>query len=520
MPYLTDLHHAIQRTLGSGRVGQPVFVRYHLDGLLPNDWSVQDIADTVEAWIGPGDVRAIAAGSADQPGVFLKFANGATALVSTVPRPGSDSRLDVTILGTHGAIYHPLETGIDTLWEDDAPVAESTPGQYGILLVSGGRTHQETYAAAFAADPRCRIIAVTDEADIDAQRREWNEQLAKSLGVPYLADLEAALARDDVQVVSICALPERRGRIAVRCAQAGKHLYLDKSLAPSIAEADAIVAAVQAAGVRSQMYSFVTTPWARRARQLLQAAGEKGDCPLKTGGQSPFSPAHRLGRLLAIHSDIFFAKGHAGTAHLEPRREEYPPTRHQLVEAKRELDNVGVYPISLVRWLTGQEFRSVWAVTGNYFFAEHQRHNVEDFGVLAGLLGDGTPVTIACGRTGWSSHPASGVKRVIVVGSERTLVIDAHRPRLEVHAAEPPWTPPPPHPGDPMAFWDTTQAEAGTQPRRTWLPLWSVDRDVRSFLDALDAGRDGEVNAAEAARTTAVLLAAYRSAATEERVGI
>ena len=37
---------------------------------------------------------------------------------------------------------------------------------------------------------------------------------------------------------------------------------------------------------------------------------------------------------------------------LAPRREEYPPARHQLVEAKRELDNVGVYPIALVRWLT------------------------------------------------------------------------------------------------------------------------------------------------------------------------
>jgi myo-inositol 2-dehydrogenase / D-chiro-inositol 1-dehydrogenase len=107
---------------------------------------------------------------------------------------------------------------------------------------------------------------------------------------------------------------------------------------------------------------------------------------------------------------------------------------------------------------------------------------------------------------------------VILVGSERTLVIDAHRPRLEVYAAEPPWTPPPAHPGDPMAFWDSTQAEVGTQPRRAWLPIFPVDRDVRCFLDALDAGQDGEVNAAEAARTTAVLLAAYRSAATGEAV--
>ena len=53
-----------------------------------------------------------------------------------------------------------------------------------------------------------------------------------------------------------------------------------------------------------------------------------------------------------------------------------------MVEAKRELDNVGVYPITLVRWLTGKKFRTVYGVTGNYFFQEHQKHNVEDFGLL------------------------------------------------------------------------------------------------------------------------------------------
>src|SRR5262249_34502718 len=122
---------------------------------------------------------------------------------------------------------------------------------YGILLVSGRHTHQEDYAQAFAADPRCRLIAVTDEADVDPQRRAWNEQLAAGHGLPCVADLADALWRPDVDVASICAPPERRGRIALRCAAAGKHLYLDKSLTPRLAEADALLAAVQKAGVRS-----------------------------------------------------------------------------------------------------------------------------------------------------------------------------------------------------------------------------------------------------------------------------
>jgi predicted dehydrogenase len=219
--------------------------------------------------------------------------------------------------------------------------------------------------------------------------------------------------------------------------------------------------------------------------------------------------------LLAVHADAFFAKGPLGTAKLgAPRKEQYPPERHQLVEAKRELDNVGVYPLTLVRWLTGRKFRAVYGVTCNYFFQEHQKHDVEDFGLLAGTLEDGLPVTVTAGRCGWTSHPAGGVNRVVLVGSERTVVVDANRPRLEVYTDEPPWLPPNVNPDDPMGFWTSTQEAVHVRPKKTWVPAGpAAGSDAAAFLDALDAGRDGEVNVAEAALATEVLLAAYRSAA-------
>jgi predicted dehydrogenase len=491
MPTTADLDGAVRSTIAGGRIGQPVFVRCHSAALAR-------ARGAAAAWIGSQPVREHALPSA----VVFEFANGASAVVSEgMGRNPHSSDVDVTVLGTRGGVYHSsLESPPG--WEEEpepanGPASAKRQGAYGVLLVSGAHTHQEWYAPAFAADPRCRLVAVTDEPEVDARRRELNERFARSLGLPYIADLGTALAREDVHVVSVCAEPERRGRIIARCAEAGKHLYLDKPLAPSLADAAAIVGAVRKAKVRSHMFTFVTTPWARRAKRLLQAG--------------------RCGRLLAVHADTFFAKGHAGTALLRPRREQYPPTRHQLTEAKRELDNVGVYPVGLVRWLSGQAFRSVYGVTGNYFFAEHQRHDVEDFGLLAGRLEDGTTVTIACGRCGWSSHPAGGVNRVILVGSERTLVIDANRPRLEVSAAEPPWTPPPAHPDDPMAFWQSTQDELGARPKRVWIPINPAGpSDVSCFLDALDAGQDGGVSAAEAAKATEVLLAGYRSAATGE----
>lgn len=372
--------------------------------------------------------------------------------------------------------------------------------KYGILLVTGSQTHQENYAAAFAADKRCRLIALTDEPDIDKRRRELNERLARALGIPTIPDLKDALTKKDVQVVSICAPPERRARIAVRCAEAGKHLYLDKSLCPKVEEADAIVAAIRKAGVRSHMFSFIPQPWARTAKKLVDDG--------------------RLGKLLAIHADAFFAKGLTGTAKLgSRRREEFPPERHQLVEAKRELDNVGVYPITLVRWLTGKKFRSVYSVTGNYFFREHQQHNVEDFGIISGTLEDGLPVTISAGRFGWTTHPAAGVNRVVLVGSTRTAVVDANRPRLEVYTDEPPWMAPNVNPADPMGFWSSTQDEVHVRPKRTWVAAGSpAPSDASYFIDCLEQKRESEIAAPDAAHATEVLVASYRSAATREVV--
>ncbi|MCS7158908.1 MAG: Gfo/Idh/MocA family oxidoreductase [Gemmatales bacterium] len=370
---------------------------------------------------------------------------------------------------------------------------------YGILLVTGGQTHQESYALAFAADQRAQLRAITDEAEVSPRRRSLNEQLAKQLNIPYVPNLTEALKLPEVHVVSICAEPERRGRIAKQCADAGKHLYLDKSLCPSLSEADALIAAVTRNQVKSHMYTFITQPWLQRLKDLI-----------RTG---------MLGEIRAIHADCFFAKGHPGSAQPVRRREEYPPQRHQLIEAKRELDNVGVYPLAHIHWLTGRKYSRIWACTANYFFREHQHHNIEDFGLVRAELEGGIKVTVAAGRYGWMTHPGAGLHRYIVVGSRGTYLADAWRPRLEVYTAETPWTPPAAHPEDPMAFWHSTLQITHTRPKNSWWPLAPVvERDAAYFLDCLDAGRESEMSVREAAHIAEVLLAAYKSAASGEAV--
>ena len=135
---------------------------------------------------------------------------------------------------------------------------------FGVLLVSGRLTHQENYALNLRADPRCTLVGLSDELDVSPERAFLNKQYAEDLGIHYWPDLDEALARDDVHIVSICAEPERRGRIVARCADAGKHVYIDKPMTPFLAHADAAVAAVERAGVRSQMFSSNHQAWVQR----------------------------------------------------------------------------------------------------------------------------------------------------------------------------------------------------------------------------------------------------------------
>ncbi len=369
--------------------------------------------------------------------------------------------------------------------------------QFGVLLVSGRLTHQENYALDLRDDPRCIVVGLTDEADVDPERVQLNRQFADDMEVPYWPDLDEALDREDVHIVSICAEPERRGRIAALCADAGKHVYVDKPMTPYLAAADAAVAAVERAGVRSQMFSSNHQAWVKQAIQVV-ASGELGD-------------------LVAIHVDNLFAKGPSGTAALgKPRQAVYPPIISNFVDTKAELYAMGVYALGLVRLITGLEVETVYGNTANYFFAAHQSHNVEDFGFLSMTLEGGATATITGGRVGWTSHPAGGVNQLYLIGTRGSLLVDANRPRLEIYNSDPPWTPPPVNPRDPMGFWRTAQEDVNAQPKRTLVPFSNVldsRSDASHFIDCIVEGRESGMNVREAAMLTEILLAGYMSAA-------
>ena len=111
--------------------------------------------------------------------------------------------------------------------------------------------------------------------------------------------LDEALEHPAVNIVSVCTEHHRQGRVAIRCAEAGKHIYIDKPMAGSLQEARKLEAIVRKKNLRSQMFTQVLMPPAQRAKRLL-ASGV-------------------LGELRALHHDLHFSKGYSKDLALKPR---------------------------------------------------------------------------------------------------------------------------------------------------------------------------------------------------------
>jgi predicted dehydrogenase len=113
-------------------------------------------------------------------------------------------------------------------------------------LFGTGHWADITHGAALAAHPAVDLVGV------------WGRDPAKAAvlagrhGTRPYDDVDALLA--DVEAVAIALPPDVQAGIAVRAADAGRHLLLDKPLAGTDAAADAVVAAVERTGVSSIVF--------------------------------------------------------------------------------------------------------------------------------------------------------------------------------------------------------------------------------------------------------------------------
>jgi 1,5-anhydro-D-fructose reductase (1,5-anhydro-D-mannitol-forming) len=117
-------------------------------------------------------------------------------------------------------------------------------GKIGIALLSFAHVHARGYADQVRDHPDCETVAVWDEDPARGQAE------AEKRGVPFYNDLEAVLALPDVDGVVVDAPTSMHRDILIAAAQAGKHIFTEKSLTITLAEATEVLGAVQDANIQ------------------------------------------------------------------------------------------------------------------------------------------------------------------------------------------------------------------------------------------------------------------------------
>lgn len=149
-------------------------------------------------------------------------------------------------------------------------------------LLGTGYWAAETQAAGLADHPDAQLVAVwgRDPAKAGA--------LAGRYGVTAHDDVDALLS--EVDAVAVALPPDVQAPLAVRAANAGRHLLLDKPVALTLAAADEVVAAAGASGVASVV--FFTNRFRPGINEFLDGLGRQdaARCTLAASIFQPDSP--------------------------------------------------------------------------------------------------------------------------------------------------------------------------------------------------------------------------------------
>ncbi len=259
---------------------------------------------------------------------------------------------------------------------------------YGIAIIGAGRVAR-AHLRAVQATPGTRLVAI---ADTDLARAQALAAECGALAVPDYRDL---LRRDDVQIVMIGLPHFLHAPVTIEACQAGKHVFLEKPMALSVAECDAMIAAAERAGVRlfvahTQRF-FASTI---RARDLVVCG--------------------RIGQVVAATDTWYKPFG------LESRPAWFLDRRlgggMWLMNGSHMVDRVG--------WVLDSRVRAVRAWIGNKIFGLA----ADDTAVAFLELASGVPVTLV--HAGYRQ----GVERcaVEILGTEGMLTFDSYSNLLAV----------------------------------------------------------------------------------------
>ena len=281
---------------------------------------------------------------------------------------------------------------------------------------------------------------------------------------------EELLARADVDAVVVATPVPSHRPLVEAAAAAGKHVLVEKPMTGTRADADAMVAAADAAGVRLGVVSQHRFRGAPMAARAAIAAGRIGDI--------------RMIRVFGPNTgwDIPADAWNSDRAQVSPYMD------------------WGAHACDIVRWLSGAEAQLAFAQFASYTDVPP----ADQSSMALYTLDGGVMVQI------WLSYelpqPTLGsAMQLLITGSHGIIEFDSYGTvRL----------------GTPDAGWQTIFEQTPFDPLNADDPirLQAYASQLRDLIDAIADRRDPAVSGRQGALTTSMLEAAERSAATGQSV--
>ncbi|MEW6755894.1 MAG: Gfo/Idh/MocA family oxidoreductase [Candidatus Latescibacterota bacterium] len=315
----------------------------------------------------------------------------------------------------------------------------------------------EKHAEVLADMPGVELAAVC------TRRRQRREEVARRLAVPrQYGDYRALLADPDLEAVSIVTHVDDHRDIAVEALQSGKHVFLEKPMAESVASCDAILRA------------------AKEARGFLMV-GHICRFDPRIGLAHDAVVAGRIGRIVSLHA----------TRNL-------PCTiGAQVLDKISPLMGDGIHDTDLMLWLTGSRIQTVYAQTVRINAFRHPDIGWAVYRFASGAVG--VVEAVWCLPAG---TPFQIDARFEIIGTEGAIYVDCGHAGLAIHDATGVHQPD-------TAYW----------PRLHGTSVGALRHELAYFAQCVRTGHQpAVVTPVEARDAVAVLRAAEESAASGQVV--
>lgn len=331
-------------------------------------------------------------------------------------------------------------------------------------LIGCGRISPNHIMAARNNDLDMVAICDVDVTCMDDKVRKFEIPAS----VKKYTDYKELLAAEKPELAAVCTESGLHAQIAIDCIRAGCHVIIEKPIALSIADADAIIAAAKETGVKvcvSHQNRF------NKSIQKIRDAVEKG----------------RFGRM--FH----------GTAHIRWARdwEYYSRAKWRGTWAQDGgcLMNQCIHNIDLLIWMMGGDPVEVMAYTDRL---KHDYIEAEDLGLAVVKFANGTYGMI------------EGTTNVYPKNLEETLYLFGHKGTVKAGGASvnkiEEW-----NFSDALDDADQVKAEFAENPPNIYgfghTPLYA------DMIHAIEHGHEPLVTAEDGKKALAMILAIYKSAA-------